>query len=537
MAAKYKVLHQDDSHFLMQHPSGNHFKVAKNALDHVTRNEIQKMADGGDVVADADVPLDESAQPEAPQSVSNWDALKRGFGAVPGAIVEGVKTAYSPIAKADAAMQKVYGTPGYSDAVPQAQPSDTPAIDSAKSEDASEKPGLGVDTSLPAPSMPNIPQTPEQRQPKSDSSIQNPDGLYDFQRQQMQGVQEKQKAEAALGQGQAKVYGELAGKLQAADDAFQKSHAQYQAQNERLMAEIADPASKINPNHYWQNKSTAGKVTSLIGMLLGGIGAGLSGGENIVIKQINKEIDNDVDAQKSNLANKNSLFSKNLELTHDMESATALTKSNLLAVATALTGKVAGQNAGPMAQAASDQLQGQLKGQFMQQNFELAKRQALSRFMGGGAGGDAALPLLFSGDIKPEQFVTLPNGQMRIASSPKDAEDLKKSQVALQEINSQIQNMKAFRQQHGATIPYTTADDQGHRLKENMVLSFGKLADLQRFTPEEAKRYEQLISHPGRANGAKFEQNIQDLEGLVRDKSNAIYTNHLMGYKPVNPAR
>lgn len=63
----------------------------------------------------------------------------------------------------------------------------------------------------------------------------------------------------------------------------------------------------IDPKAFWANKSTPGKISTVIGVLLSGLGAGASGQENMAMKVLNQEIDRDIDAQKSNMQNKNTL--------------------------------------------------------------------------------------------------------------------------------------------------------------------------------------------------------------------------------------
>lgn len=65
---------------------------------------------------------------------------------------------------------------------------------------------------------------------------------------------------------------------------------------------------EINPNDYWESKSTAGKVSTAIGIILGGIGAGLTGGENVALKFLNQQIDRNIEAQKQKLGKQRTLL-------------------------------------------------------------------------------------------------------------------------------------------------------------------------------------------------------------------------------------
>ena len=63
-------------------------------------------------------------------------------------------------------------------------------------------------------------------------------------------------------------------------------------------------SAKIDPDHFWGSRSTGQRVAGTIGLLLGDIGAGLSGGKNYAREAVNSAIDRDIDAQKLNLEKK-----------------------------------------------------------------------------------------------------------------------------------------------------------------------------------------------------------------------------------------
>ena len=67
--------------------------------------------------------------------------------------------------------------------------------------------------------------------------------------------------------------------------------------------------SKIDPQRFISNMSTGNKIGTAIGLILGGIGAGLTGGENVVLKQLNNYIEQDLFAQKAELGKKENLLS------------------------------------------------------------------------------------------------------------------------------------------------------------------------------------------------------------------------------------
>lgn len=73
---------------------------------------------------------------------------------------------------------------------------------------------------------------------------------------------------------------------------------------------------EIDPNHYWNSKSTGGKIASAIGFLLGGAGLGASGHPELAGKVIQDAIDNDVNAQKATFQNKDNLLRQYTDAYH-----------------------------------------------------------------------------------------------------------------------------------------------------------------------------------------------------------------------------
>lgn len=72
-----------------------------------------------------------------------------------------------------------------------------------------------------------------------------------------------------------------------------------------LMAKInAAAAEQIDPDRWWNSKSTGGKILAGIGMVLGGAGGGLQGtGRNPALEVMNKAIDDDMAAQRHHIDN------------------------------------------------------------------------------------------------------------------------------------------------------------------------------------------------------------------------------------------
>lgn len=98
------------------------------------------------------------------------------------------------------------------------------------------------------------------------------------------------------------------------------------AASQKLSQDIA--SSTVDPGRYWSNKSTGSKISTIAGVLLSGIGAGLDGtAKNMAWEALDKKVENDIQQQKIELGKKQTMFSDNLKQRGsliDAENATRL---------------------------------------------------------------------------------------------------------------------------------------------------------------------------------------------------------------------
>lgn len=107
---------------------------------------------------------------------------------------------------------------------------------------------------------------------------------------------------------------------------------------------------EIDPNQYMNSKSTGSKIGIALSMLFSGAGQGLSHStNNMAMDVVNKKIDQDIDAQKANLAQKNNLYQQNREMMGDDTAAYLQTKSDMLSMATAKAQEIAAKSGTPEA--------------------------------------------------------------------------------------------------------------------------------------------------------------------------------------------
>lgn len=100
---------------------------------------------------------------------------------------------------------------------------------------------------------------------------------------------------------------------------LQKMQAKYEELGNNLhqqFEKVSDQVQQghIDPNHWWDSKSTGSQILTAIGMMFAGAGGGVSGHPEMASKAIDEAIDRDIAAQKANLDNKNTLLSKYMEM-------------------------------------------------------------------------------------------------------------------------------------------------------------------------------------------------------------------------------
>jgi hypothetical protein len=119
----------------------------------------------------------------------------------------------------------------------------------------------------------------------------------------------------------------------------------------------------INPNHFVESKSTVGMVSTAIGLILGGIGAGMTHGENQALKFLNAQIDRDIESQKADLNKKQTMIGAYQKQYDNMATAEHMTRATELAIYSAHLDQAAAKAADPAAAARAAQASMALKSQ------------------------------------------------------------------------------------------------------------------------------------------------------------------------------
>ncbi len=370
--AHFRKVHEDAHTTTLAHPSGHSIKVAHGALSEPMQaqlkampiagqsdQKVQKLADGGEAKeSPADWQEAERKRHWAMSSQPDPDAAPADSGSpltpMPGAEppAAGPMVSSGPMTQETApaaAANAGQGTPSAPEA-----PATPTSADNAPT---------ATNMSVPMPAAPAAPTGPTPME-LAQKGILGGYGLSE------QGVRGEAAAQGALGKQQAA--NEISHQ-QALDDLAITADADYKEHEQEVRQSVAEiEKGQIDPDHYMNTKlgSTGAKIRTAVGMLIAGLGSGLTGGENPVIKQLNENINRDIEAQRTNLQNKHTVLGAMERLYGDKQVANNIYRATEMERYLSAGRQAIAQNADPMARAVMQQRLGPLevqKNQYLQQ--------------------------------------------------------------------------------------------------------------------------------------------------------------------------
>jgi hypothetical protein len=180
----------------------------------------------------------------------------------------------------------------------------------------------------PAPAAPPAPEAPAPVVPVNAQGIAtgfstSPQlNLQTGLESQLQGIAGKSSAEAKEKKEEASILKEQAANAQSRSD--RALMVQNKLEGDRSQALQDYKNSGIDPDRYLHNLGTGGKIGTAIGLILGGIGGGLTHQENPALKFLNEQINRDMEAQREQLGTKHNLLSAAIEHYRDQPAAEAM---------------------------------------------------------------------------------------------------------------------------------------------------------------------------------------------------------------------
>lgn len=193
-----------------------------------------------------------------------------------------------------------------------------------------------------------------------------------------------------------------------------KQTVQKQSDNDAKFGQLL-ATKTVDPNHYLHNMGTGNKMLASIGLILGGVGSGLTGQPNAALGMLNKAIDNDIEAQRNDQSNTLNLWKMHHESLQNELAANLQTRNNYLEIAKSKVDEMLGNAPGPMAVQRAAALKGQLATEQIQNNFNIARaklqQQAISGGDQGGSDPSQLVPLLVPEARQKDVFEEIKNAQ------------------------------------------------------------------------------------------------------------------------------
>jgi len=391
-------------------------------------------------------------------------------------------------------------------------------------------PPVGASGGWDAPAMPAAPAPAAAPAPIMQGGLavegggslsQNPTDPYALQQQQyekgytsqLKGIEAEAAAAGQLGQAQAGIEQRTAQNLQRQMGRYEQEHQKLIGERQKIQQDIQ--TGKIDPNRYLGSMETSQKFSTAMGLIMGGIGQGLmQSGENPALTFLNKQIDNDIKAQQTNLSSKESLLSANMQQLGDLQAATQMTKVTMLDMAAAEMRAAAAKAQNPMAKARALQAAGQLEAQAAPIMSQMALKRSL---MGGGPGGGGGYAMDPSKKIRlMGQSGIMTEGQQKEALSElKEAQGLVRARENTLDAFEKIDEMKSLWKQ---TSEPWDADSRIKALRDPIVAKLSK-ETAGRFTEQDAKMLETLFPHT-KDDPETIATKRQKLKDLIDEKMN-----------------
>jgi len=525
----YELLSEADSHFMVKHPDGSTFKVAKRGLNKKAIDKIRaltptvKMSDGGFVDGNdtgLNNPDDIAAEEQFIQDNTNTD---------PPPIDPATRIGQGPLS--DAEKTEVARNQALMTAQAQ-QDSQGPA---PASTDAS--------ASNPLPMANNTPPTPssasqqtqipaQTAQPQPQKAIGLGDLVPGFN-ETAAGINQNAKANQEYGNQVALAYDKLANDEQAIAAQHQKN---YDTILKNMDQARQQASAKIDPGRYWSNMSTGQKVVSAISVFLGGLGA-RDGRPNYALQVLNDGINKDIEAQKANAQNGNNLYTQYLRQYGDERQAEQATRLQLIATTQAQIAKLAAQNGSQQALGNAKIAIGTLQQQAIPIVANMAKTQTMNQLVGANASGGGGIPTnqvpaSVLSDPKTSGRLVDISGKSYLARTEDEAKTLRTQNEKIESVLSQIDSLSKLGK--SAMIPGTTANNMAHAIRARLSTELPQLNGIGRINEREIHLAQEVISDPtsfkqALAGGVRNQQAIKTLI----DEVELDRANKLIGYKPL----
>lgn len=302
-----------------------------------------------------------------------------------------------------------------------------------------------------------------------------------------------------------------------------------------------EKAHSLNPNKYWQDMGTGGKVASIIGIMLGGFGGGLTGkGDNPALDILHKNIDRDIDAQKQNydrlrgkVENQRSAYSMAMNEFGNQQSATLAAKASALQMAEIQLKQVAAKTDSQAVKSRADYQIAQIgkdKAQIgMQLNSQIYQMSALRQATGGGGIENPA----FLPEDMQKKAVKMPNGMFRVAASEEGAKEIAKTSASANDMKATLSEMRKLQAEAGTSLPYSEASAKASSLMSRLMFQNQQVEGISRLSEPDIHLLQQQMADPTGWRQGRSAALLDQMGQHIDTKMDNLYTQYLPGFKPM----
>lgn len=318
------------------------------------------------------------------------------------------------------------------------------------------------------------------------------DGLGQIER----GLANEAKAEGALGRAKSDIYGNVIKDINESNQQYQNKIEGIQQKIDSTLSDYQ--AGHIDPNHFVGSMSTPQKVSTAIGLILGGIGSGLTHGENPALKYLNMNIENDIKAQEAELGKKHNLYSDYVAQLGNAKDARAATEATLKNMAALKIEQEAAKSMDPITKARALQASGKLR-------MEADKAVMPVKIK------EAAMQALKSGQMSVEQAVNYVVPEKDRDETRKELAGIAKFNKVVSNVNNLFDKAKKIGSVTGS-IPYSGARTELNTINAQIIGAAREMARGQGNLSD--KEVEQII--------APFQVSSVDREAQIDEKKKAL---------------
>jgi hypothetical protein len=319
----------------------------------------------------------------------------------------------------------------------------------------------------PAPGTPGAQPSSQPAQPAAaapqDQANADPYGMDAYANSLGQGIAEQKagvlgEAQALSNQGfaQAKALNDAAKSQNTLLENAQKHFDDLDQERRNFQYDLEN--NHINPNHYWENKTVPGKISTVIGIILGGLG-----GSDAPIKFLNQQVQNDIEAQKANIGKTENLLSANLKQFGNLRDATDMTRIMQNDIVMNKIKAAAANAASPLAQAQALKAIGALDRENAGLQQQLAVRRTMMTAMSGATQDPAQMGQVIQAmrQINPEMAKSMeeryvPGVGLAQVPVPQSARD---TILAKQTLQQQAQDFYNWAAKHSGSLDPATVNE------------------------------------------------------------------------------